>query len=196
MKEDYDPELDGKVLKAPAIGVPGAALPEQMQGHKPSFAPNGPTPMKKSGAAGTGEELVDAGDVLPGYGFQGLKVTMNELTDLAKELGLNEKERNRISKRASTLVAGSSKQDTSVPSTSKTEKEEDKAPTTDNDKDVPQTEISTTIEDETAPTKKEGAEDETVTAKKEVAEEETVVAPLKLTKAVSEKAGEDAQPTE
>lgn len=108
MKEDYDPDLDGKVLAAQPIGVPGAALPLQMQGHKPSFAPTGPTPMKKSGEAGTGDELVDAGDALPGYGFQGLKITMNELTDLAKELGLNDKEKSDPGKGAGSLKAGDS----------------------------------------------------------------------------------------
>ncbi|KAG9044142.1 hypothetical protein FS842_001569 [Serendipita sp. 407] len=90
-KEEYDADVDGKVLEAQPVGIPGAVMPEQMTGHKPSFAPNGPTPMRKSGPAGSGEEIVDAGDVLPGYGFQGLKVTINELADLAKELGLEDK---------------------------------------------------------------------------------------------------------
>ena len=45
-----------------------------MTGQRPSFAPGGPTPMRTS-VPGTKDEEVDAGDVLPGYGFQGLKVT-------------------------------------------------------------------------------------------------------------------------
>lgn len=42
--------------------------------------------------AGSKDEEFDAGSELVGYGFQGLKVTMNELEDLAKELGLDEKD--------------------------------------------------------------------------------------------------------
>ena len=48
--------------------------PAKMTGQRPSFAPGGPTPMRKS-VPGTKDEEVDAGEVLPGYGFQGLKVT-------------------------------------------------------------------------------------------------------------------------
>jgi hypothetical protein len=44
------------------------------------------------------DEEVDAGEVLPGYGFQGLKVTMDELTSLAKELGLDDKEATDLAK--------------------------------------------------------------------------------------------------
>jgi SH3 domain-binding glutamic acid-rich protein len=91
LKEEYDPDLDGKTLRSQAIGVPGAAMPSEMTGHKPSFAPGGPTPMRKSGAPGTGDEVVDAGEVLSGYGLQGVEITMNELTQLAKDLGLDEK---------------------------------------------------------------------------------------------------------
>lgn len=101
LKQDYDPELDGRVLAAQPVGVPGAATPMEMTGHKPSRAPGGPTPMKKSGAPGTGDELLDAGDILPGYGFQGLKVTMNELADLAKDLGLDDKDPSTLAKRLS-----------------------------------------------------------------------------------------------
>lgn len=67
-------------------------MPLQMQGHKPSFAPTGPTPMRNP------DEEVDAGEVLPGYGFQGLKVTMDELAGLAKELGLDDKEATDLAK--------------------------------------------------------------------------------------------------
>ena len=115
LKQDYDPDLDGKVLAAQPIGVPGAAMPLQMQGHKPSFAPNGPSPMKTSGAPGTGDELVDAGDVLPGYGFQGLKVTMNELADLAKDLSLDEKGKSKPKTKAAAESSGTGKSQSGAP---------------------------------------------------------------------------------
>ena len=76
--EEWDPELDEDPTKnAPvpdAVGVPGAVTPSKMTGQRPSFAPDGPTPMRKS-VPGTKDEEVDAGAILPGYGFQGLKVT-------------------------------------------------------------------------------------------------------------------------
>lgn len=69
---DEDPTKHAPVPEA--IGVPGAMTPSKMTGQRPSFAPGGPTPMRES-IPGTKDEEVDAGDVLPGYGFQGLKVT-------------------------------------------------------------------------------------------------------------------------
>jgi SH3 domain-binding glutamic acid-rich protein len=105
LKEEYDPDIDGKVLAAQPIGVPGAAMPLQMQGHKPSFAPTGPTPMRNS------DEEVDAGEVLPGYGFQGLKVTMDELASLAKELGLGDKEATDLAKGLGSSGSKNAKED-------------------------------------------------------------------------------------
>ena len=63
MNDEYDPAIDGKVLEAQPIGVPGAVLPSAMTGHKPSFAPGGPTPMRKSGPKGSADEIVDAGEI-------------------------------------------------------------------------------------------------------------------------------------
>ncbi|PVG00781.1 hypothetical protein CPB86DRAFT_728843 [Serendipita vermifera] len=98
LKEEWDPELEGKTLRAQPVGVPGAAMPAEMTGHKPSFAPDGPTPMRKSGAPGTGDEVVDAGEVFNGYGLQGVEITINELADLAKELGLDDKKAAELAK--------------------------------------------------------------------------------------------------
>jgi len=76
--EEWDPELDEDPTKnAPVsevVGVPGVMVPSKITGQRPSFAPGGPTPMRES-IPGTKDEEVDAGDILPGYGFQGLKVT-------------------------------------------------------------------------------------------------------------------------
>lgn len=171
MKEEYDPAIDGKVLASQPVGVPGAALPMEMQGHKPSFAPTGPTPMKNA------EDLVDAGDVLPGYGFQGLKITMDELTDLAKDLGLNDKKGARSSKETGSSEAGPSQplpaQDTASPSTSKVEKVEDKA----SDSAVEETSKPEPEPEESVVTE---STDKNTEAEKETAPES--VTPLKLSK--------------
>jgi len=93
LDEEWDPELDEDPTRhAPVsevVGVPGALTPSKMTGQRPSFAPGGTTSMRKS-VPGTKDEEVDAGDVLPGYGFQGLKVTENDLVALAMELGLDD----------------------------------------------------------------------------------------------------------
>lgn len=111
LNQDYDPEIDGKVLPSQPIGVPGAAMPLDMTGHKPSFAPGGPSPMAKSGNPGTDAEIIDAGDALPGYGLQGLKITIDELANLAKELDLKDKSASgstkglKLAKKAATETA-------------------------------------------------------------------------------------------
>jgi hypothetical protein len=197
LKEDYDPDLDGKVLAAQPIGVPGAALPLQMQGHKPSFAPAGPTPMKKSGKVGTADELIDAGDALPGYGFQGLKITMNELTDLAKELGLNDKQKSDPEKAASSLEAGNSEsnippapsQDSVTAPTERLEQAEDRASANvDVNEERP---ISVSPE---KPTVVAEADGKAVEKDEATAEVQPTVEPLKLGKAVP--VDEEAKPAE
>ncbi|CCA72466.1 hypothetical protein PIIN_06401 [Serendipita indica DSM 11827] len=124
MNEDYNPEIDGKVLEAQPIGVPGAVMPEAMTGQKPSFAPNGPTPIRKSGPKGSADELVDAGDVLPGFGFQGMMVTIGELTELAKDLKLDDKEQASVLAKA----AKASKQATSSSSKEPSKESDDTKP--------------------------------------------------------------------
>lgn len=153
LKEDYDPELDGKVLPSQAIGVPGALMPQQMQGHKPSFAPNGPTPMRKP------EEEMDAGEVLPGYGLQGVKVTMDELANLAKDLGLDDAQASDFAK---VLGPSGSKEKVAEPAApSKAEKAEEpavpaaeekvnEAPTTEEKADEPTAIVEETEESKSA----------------------------------------------
>ncbi|KAF8328230.1 uncharacterized protein EI90DRAFT_3017858 [Cantharellus anzutake] len=88
LDEDWDEAIDGKTLEAqPAIGVPGVVTPEKITGQKPSFAPAGSVPIP---AVREGE--VDLGEVLEGYGLQGVKITPDEITDLVQMLGLNDEE--------------------------------------------------------------------------------------------------------
>ncbi|KAG8817560.1 hypothetical protein FRC17_011174 [Serendipita sp. 399] len=141
-KEEYDADIDGKVLEAQPVGIPGAVMPEQMTGHKPSFAPNGPTPIRKSGPVGSSDELVDAGDVLPGFGFQGLKITMNELTDLAKELNLDDK-----------LAAGTTNE------TTKSEDDKSKIDIAENETPKPTSKDTDTVEEQ-----KDAPKDDSTTA--------------------------------
>ena len=76
MNEEWDDDLDGKPL-APSIpvGVPGAVLPSQITGHKPSFAPAGPTPLQKD----RDEKEFDVSTELSGFGLQGVRVTEEDL---------------------------------------------------------------------------------------------------------------------
>jgi hypothetical protein len=159
--------------------------------------------MKKSGEAGTGDELVDAGDALPGYGFQGLKITMNELTDLAKELGLNDKDKAHPGKAAGSLEAGPSgssippapSQDSVTAPTESLEQAEDKALATvgaNEEKPAPVSPEKPTVVAEAD--EKAGEKDEAT------AEVQPTVEPLKLGKAVpadeKDKPAEEANPSE
>lgn len=57
----------------------------QMTNHKPSFAPNSPSPLKDKERR---DKEFDIGDELVGFGLQGVKVTEDDLAELVKELGL------------------------------------------------------------------------------------------------------------
>ncbi|TDL28625.1 hypothetical protein BD410DRAFT_781140 [Rickenella mellea] len=83
LDEEWDEELDAGRSSLPArpVGVPGASTPQQVTGHKPSYAAT-PSPLRK------GVKEMDMGEELPGFGLQGLKVTDDEIADLVKDLGL------------------------------------------------------------------------------------------------------------
>ena len=62
--EEWDPELEDRMLGTQAIGVPGAFTPNQMTGQTASVAPEGSVPGL---AVRPGE--MDLGDELSGYGL-------------------------------------------------------------------------------------------------------------------------------
>jgi SH3 domain-binding glutamic acid-rich protein len=87
LDEKWDPNIDGdKPAPEPKpIGVPGAHMPSVMnKDHRPSYS-NIPAPLpdKKKEV-----EEFDISTELSGFGFQGVKMTNDELQQLAEELGL------------------------------------------------------------------------------------------------------------
>ena len=76
-------------LEEKPIGVPGASSPQQMTNHKPSFA-SVPSPHRDTHKDIKDGKFKDAGEELDDARLQGVKVTDFEITELLKDLGMNE----------------------------------------------------------------------------------------------------------
>jgi len=86
--EGWNPDLDDDYgLTEKPTGVAGAYTPYQMTGQTPSHAPEGSVAQP---AVRPGE--MDMGEHLSGYGLQGVKVTADDLEELVKSLGLDDKD--------------------------------------------------------------------------------------------------------
>ena len=97
LNEKWDPEIDGeKPVKAPKpIGVPGAHMPSQMnKDHKPSYSKIPPLPPDKKRE----DDEFDVSTELSGFGLQGVKMTNDELQQLAQELGLGKDDAANLAK--------------------------------------------------------------------------------------------------
>jgi len=91
LNEKWDPTIDEeKSSPAPKpVGVPGAHMPSVMnKSHKPSYSKVPPPPPDKKRE---GEEFDISGE-LSGFGFQGVKMTNDDLQQLAEELGLGKED--------------------------------------------------------------------------------------------------------
>lgn len=94
LKETWDADEDDDKPPPPVIGVPGAAMPLQMtpehlKKHILAQPPSSPLKGKEVPANKRVGEF-DVGDELSGYGLQGVRVTDDELSELVKELGLDD----------------------------------------------------------------------------------------------------------
>jgi len=107
LNDKWDPIFDGDqpVREPKPIGVPGAHMPSVMnKDHKPSYSKiPAPPPDKKRE-----EEEFDISAELSGFGLQGVKMTNNELQQLAQELGLDEEAAADLTKGLGSLDLGES----------------------------------------------------------------------------------------
>ena len=85
-----DEEDEASVLKpSQPVGVPGASSPQQMTNQKPSFAAV-PSPHRDTVKHVKSGKARDAGEELDDARLQGVKVSDAEITELLRDLGLNE----------------------------------------------------------------------------------------------------------
>jgi len=130
LNEEWDPAIDeDKPARVPKpVGVPGAHMPSVMnKDHRPSYSKIPPLPPDKKRE----EDEFDISGELSGFGLQGVKMTNNELQQLAEELGLGKDDAAELAKGLGSLDLGGSGEDAANKPTENTDEQvEDKSETT------------------------------------------------------------------